>query len=307
MWRNILTQSAFQLILLFILLFQGAELFGVRPLGGENCFTFYVDENSERWDATTLSKSSTGTLTCGSFKTYCPGLTDGCFNTVHTEGATTFKYSDLEEFQLSCLSCNKRDYTHGTIIFNAFIFCQVTNLTVLILFLILFSFYRHYTLLSTNFTSSILPAYENLIFSFSFLLYQQFFNEYTARKILNEWNAFDDLLGNYTFLLVSFFTLGLQIFLVEVGGDFVRTSSLNLVQWLVTIALGAIGIPVGIMMRFIPVVEDPNTFFSADAITCSGQELEELDSDGELSPELKSKYMELRSDEQKTGTTDADV
>jgi Cation transporting ATPase, C-terminus len=138
-------------------------------------------------------------------------------------------------------------------------------------------------------------------------LYQQFFNEYTARKILNEWNAFDDLLGNYTFLLVSFFTLGLQIFLVEVGGDFVRTSSLNLIQWLVTIALGAIGIPVGILMRFIPVVEDPNTFFSADAITCSGQELEELDSDGELSPELKSKYMELRSDEQKTGTTDADV
>ena len=32
MWRNILCQSAFQLTLLFILLFRGAELFGVRPL-----------------------------------------------------------------------------------------------------------------------------------------------------------------------------------------------------------------------------------------------------------------------------------
>lgn len=133
MWRNILAQSAFQLILLFILLFKGADLFGVRPLGGENCFTFYVEENSERWDASTLMKSSTGTLTCASFKTYCSGLTDNCFNTVHAEGATTFKYSDLENFQLSCLTCNKRDYTHGTIIFNAFIFCQVTKATDLIL------------------------------------------------------------------------------------------------------------------------------------------------------------------------------
>ena len=118
---------------------------------------------------------------------------------------------------------------------------------------------------------------------------------------------FSDLMGNYTFLLVSIFTLGLQVFLVEVGGDFVKTSSLNYVQWLVTIALGAIAIPVGVLMRCIPIVEDPNTFFSADAITCNGLELEELDSDGGLSPELKSKYMELRSDEQKTGTTDADV
>ena len=127
MWRNILAQSAFQLILLFILLFRGADLFGVRQLGGENCFTFYVEDSGETWSAATLQKSATGTLTCGSFKNYCNSLTDACFNEVHSEGGTSFKYSDLADFQTSCLTCNKRDYTHGTIIFNAFIFCQVTT------------------------------------------------------------------------------------------------------------------------------------------------------------------------------------
>jgi hypothetical protein len=34
-------------------------------------------------------------------------------------------------------------------------------------------------------------------------------------------------------------------------------------QWLVTIGLGAIGLPVGVLMRFIPVSEDPESFFDS--------------------------------------------
>ena len=68
------------------------------------------------------------------------------------------------------------------------------------------------------------------------------------------------------FLLVSIATLGLQIFLIEVGGDFVKTSPLTLIQWLITIALGFIGVPVGMLMRLIPINEDPNSFFTVDSV-----------------------------------------
>jgi hypothetical protein len=68
-------------------------------------------------------------------------------------------------------------------------------------------------------------------------------------------------MNNYIFLYVSIFTVLAQIFLIEVGGTFVKTTSLTLNQWLITIALGAIGLPVGMLMRFIPVKEDPESFF----------------------------------------------
>jgi Ca2+-transporting ATPase len=47
--------------------------------------------------------------------------------------------------------------------------------------------------------------------------------------------------------------LKLQVFLVEIGGDFLQTSPLTISQWLITIVLGFIGIPIGMLMRLIPV------------------------------------------------------
>ena len=96
---------------------------------------------------------------------------------------------------------------------------------------------------------------------FNTFIFCQVFNEYTARKIFDEWNCFEGIWGNYVFLLVSVFTIGCQIFLIELGGEFVKTSPLTLYEWLVTVGLGAIGLPIGVLMRFIPVKEDPNTFF----------------------------------------------
>jgi Ca2+-transporting ATPase len=95
----------------------------------------------------------------------------------------------------------------------------------------------------------------------------QVFNEYTARKIFDEVNMFSGLSGNYTFFFVSVFTIGMQIFLVEVAGLFMRTSPLTPVQWLITVALGAIGLPVGVLMRFFPAKEDPKCFFDTGIAT----------------------------------------
>ena len=99
------------------------------------------------------------------------------------------------------------------------------------------------------------------------LSYLQVFNEYTSRKILNEWNMFSGVQKNPMFLFVSLITLGFQIFLVELGGDFVKTSPLSIYQWIITVILGLGGIPIGMLMRFIRVEEDPDSFFVLSGIS----------------------------------------
>ncbi len=100
---------------------------------------------------------------------------------------------------------------------------------------------------------------------FNTFIFCQVFNEYTARSITNEWNICRGILTNYIFFGVSVVTICLQIFLVEVGGEFVKTTPLTPTQWLVSVALGAIGLPIGVLMRFIPVEEDPKAFFDNDS------------------------------------------
>ena len=74
---------------------------------------------------------------------------------------------------------------------------------------------------------------------------------------------FAGIQGSPMFLFVSIISLLLQIILVELGGDFVRTTPITINQWFITIGLAAITLPVGVLMRFIPVKEDPHSFFDA--------------------------------------------
>merc|ERR1711871_348224 len=150
MWRNILLQSVFQLIVLFIFLYRGAGWLGTNR--GNQC----VKANGD---------------VCGTY-----------------------------------------DYTHYTVIFNIFVFCQV-------------------------------------------------FNEFNARSIKHDWKAlFVGLTRNPMFCLVIFFTVLFQVFVVHVGGDFTKTTGLSSAHWGISIAVGIISLPLGIVMRFVPMEEDPKSF-----------------------------------------------
>jgi magnesium-transporting ATPase (P-type) len=219
MWRNILVQAVFQVALLLILLFKGAELFGVPD--GEHCRRWSVAHSSLdlKWDTQTMQKDSqAGTTSCLDFYQLCPRVNTfngECYYETYVTDLTNnnvFRFSDLNNFAEECLSCDKYDYKLGSIIFNTFIWCQI-------------------------------------------------FNEYTARHLFNEWNFLLGIGNNITFIVITIFTIGSQIFLIEVGGDFVRTEHLTVAQWFICMALGAIGLILGVIMRFIPVEEDPAAFF----------------------------------------------
>jgi len=67
---------------------------------------------------------------------------------------------------------------------------------------------------------------------------------------------------NFVFIGVILVTIALQIFLVFVGGDFVKTSGLNASNFLICIGMGSICLVFNYVQRHIPVVEDPGDFAS---------------------------------------------
>ncbi|CAM9967053.1 unnamed protein product [Hapterophycus canaliculatus] len=102
------------------------------------------------------------------------------------------------------MECDKEDYTHYTILFNAFVFCQI-------------------------------------------------FNELNARSIFDDWNVLRGMHKNPLFVAVIIITVVLQYLIVEMGSEFTKTAHLSSREWLITVALGFIALPLGVVMRFIPV------------------------------------------------------
>ena len=229
MMRNILCQSAFQLILLLILLFDGARLFNVP--NGAACARYDVESSdATRWNFDSNKKvaQGSGEISCDTFTDICPDKDEECYRDTHNTVDGMVNFSDLDDFSSLCFDdCLEYSYVHGSIMFNTFVFCQV-------------------------------------------------FNEYTSKELGDEWDVFSSIGRNYIFLGVTAVTVGLQIMLIEVGGEFIKTSPLSAEQWLITIALAAIAIPVGVLMRFIPVKEDPDTFFdNSDSIAQAAARMEE--------------------------------
>ena len=51
-----------------------------------------------------------------------------------------------------------------------------------------------------------------------------------------------------------------QYGLVQFGGDFVKTTPLTSTEWYQSVVLGAVTLPLGVVMRFIPVTEDMSDY-----------------------------------------------
>ena len=95
---------------------------------------------------------------------------------------------------------------------------------------------------------------------FNAFVFCQVFNEFNAREIGDRFDPIRSLSQSPMFLMVIFFTVVAQWIIVEYGGDFTQTYPLSWQEWRVTVGMGAISLPVGFIMRRIPVREDPASF-----------------------------------------------
>ncbi|TYZ65339.1 hypothetical protein PybrP1_012663 [[Pythium] brassicae (nom. inval.)] len=108
--------------------------------------------------------------------------------------------------------------------------------------------YRHYTVIFNTF------------------VFSQLFNEFNARRTNNDWRVFSGVITNPLFIFIIVTTIVVQVLLAEFGGNFTKTSSITFQQWLICFGHGALSIPVGILMRFIPISESPDSFANPNNI-----------------------------------------
>jgi len=81
----------------------------------------------------------------------------------------------------------------------------------------------------------------------------QIFNEINCRRLGNELNVFSRFFSNRVFIGVLVITCVIQFLIIEFAGSFVQVTSLNWQEWLVCVLIGAISLPVGFVLRFVPV------------------------------------------------------
>ncbi|OQR82382.1 calcium-transporting ATPase [Achlya hypogyna] len=110
------------------------------------------------------------------------------------------------------------------------------------------------------------PDYTLFTFIFNVFVLCQVFNEINARNVTNDWNVFKDFGTNTMFLSIIGVTILVQFLFVQFGGDFTKTTPLDLSHWVYSIALGALSLPLGIAMRFIPVTEDEAAFANPNGL-----------------------------------------
>lgn len=227
MWRNILVQSAFQLILLLVIMFKGPLLFNTHS--DRWCAEFHLknpacDAASELlWDPYTgqqLRNSTNATVSCLTFRDVCESRSGHCYDSEHdivAEGLGSlpgdFSFEDLAGFRSQCLDCVSKDKTIPSILFNTFVFCQI-------------------------------------------------FNEFNSRSIFNKWNVISGLHHNPIFVGVITVTVVVQIIFIQFAGKFFGSEPLSGRHWLLCICFAALTMPVGLLMRCLPVSEDPSSFFN---------------------------------------------
>ena len=87
---------------------------------------------------------------------------------------------------------------------------------------------------------------------FNTFVFMQIFNQYNNRRLDNKMNIFEGITRNYFFIGIQFIIVGGQIMIVFIGGRAFSVYRLNAAQWIYSLVLGFLSIPVAMMLRLIP-------------------------------------------------------
>jgi len=88
---------------------------------------------------------------------------------------------------------------------------------------------------------------------FQIFVFLQVFNEINCRKLKkDEYNVFKGFFNNWLFLSIEIFTVIVQVFIVEFGNAFIKTSPLTIQQHLICLAIGASSLLIGIVVKSVP-------------------------------------------------------
>ncbi|XP_075641940.1 calcium-transporting ATPase 1-like isoform X2 [Castanea sativa] len=87
---------------------------------------------------------------------------------------------------------------------------------------------------------------------FNSFVFCQVFNEISSRE-MEKVNVFKGIMDNYVFAVVLACTVVFQIIIIEFLGTFANTTPLSLQEWLVSILIGSLGMPIAAALKMVPV------------------------------------------------------
>ncbi|KAF2473848.1 calcium transporting P-type ATPase-like protein [Lindgomyces ingoldianus] len=87
---------------------------------------------------------------------------------------------------------------------------------------------------------------------FNTFVWMQIFNQINNRRLDNRFNIFEGIHHNYFFIFINCIMIGGQIMIIFVGGHAFSVVRINGAQWGYSIVLGALSLPVGVIIRLIP-------------------------------------------------------
>ncbi|KAH8659076.1 calcium transporting P-type ATPase-like protein [Tricladium varicosporioides] len=87
---------------------------------------------------------------------------------------------------------------------------------------------------------------------FNTFVWMQIFNQYNNRRLDNNFNIFEGVHRNWFFIIINFIMIGGQVLIIFVGGSAFHVKPLNGAQWGYSIVLGALSLPVAVIIRLIP-------------------------------------------------------
>jgi len=86
---------------------------------------------------------------------------------------------------------------------------------------------------------------------FNAFVWCQIFNEFNSRRLDNEPSAFRGVLKSQIFIGVIIATVMVQYAFIEYGGEYTKTVPLTQRDWLATVAIGSVTIPIGFLTRLL--------------------------------------------------------
>ncbi|KAK8473419.1 hypothetical protein PHAVU_001G129600 [Phaseolus vulgaris] len=90
---------------------------------------------------------------------------------------------------------------------------------------------------------------------FNTFVFCQVFNEINSRDI-EKINVFRGIFDSWIFLSIIFATVAFQVVIVEFLGTFASTVPLNWQFWVLSVLIGAVSIPIAVILKCIPVEKD---------------------------------------------------
>jgi len=87
---------------------------------------------------------------------------------------------------------------------------------------------------------------------FNTFVWMQIFNQWNNRRLDNKFNIFEGVHRNWFFIGINGVMVACQVMIIYVGGRAFNVTRLNGAQWAYSIVLGALSIPVGVVIRLIP-------------------------------------------------------